>query len=77
MPTWTMAFGDPGLDLPTGGGKAVNLGRMTRSGFPVPDGFVVTTTAYRHAVAATTGLADRVRAAPAEGDPTDPVSYTH
>ena len=74
MPTWTMAFGDPGLDLPTGGGKAVNLGRMTRSGFPVPDGFVVTTTAYRHAVAATAGLADLIDAALAEGDPTDPAT---
>ena len=29
------------------GGKAENLGRLIRAGFPVPDGFVVTTRAYR------------------------------
>jgi pyruvate,water dikinase len=28
------------------GGKAVNLGRLLRAGFPVPDGFVVTTRAW-------------------------------
>jgi len=31
------------------GGKAANLGRLIRAGFPVPNGFVVTTQAYRHA----------------------------
>jgi rifampicin phosphotransferase len=29
------------------GGKAENLGRLIRAGFPVPGGFVVTTRAYR------------------------------
>ncbi|MDQ4500708.1 PEP/pyruvate-binding domain-containing protein [Sinomonas sp. ASV322] len=29
------------------GGKAANLGELTRAGFPVPDGFVLTTEAYR------------------------------
>jgi pyruvate,water dikinase len=38
-------------DLATVGGKALNLGRMLRAGLPVPTGFCVTTTAYRHAVA--------------------------
>ncbi len=33
------------------GGKAANLGRLIRAGFPVPDGFVVTTQAYRFAQA--------------------------
>src|SRR5262249_11889961 len=28
------------------GGKGVNLTRLARAGFPVPDGFVVTTAAY-------------------------------
>ena len=42
---------DPRLDLATGGGKGVNLGRLTREGFPVPAGFVVSTDAYRHGVA--------------------------
>ena len=33
-------------DIPTAGGKGANLGEMTNAGFPVPDGFVLTTTAY-------------------------------
>ncbi len=33
------------------GGKAANLGRLIRAGFPVPDGFVITTQAYRFALA--------------------------
>ena len=33
-------------DLATAGGKAANLGQLVRAGFPVPDGFVVTTDAY-------------------------------
>ena len=28
------------------GGKAANLGRLVRAGFPVPEGFVVTTRAW-------------------------------
>ncbi len=32
------------------GGKAANLGRLLRAGFPVPGGFVVTTRAYRLAL---------------------------
>jgi len=31
------------------GGKAANLGELTRAGFPVPPGFCVTTAAYRRA----------------------------
>ncbi|HWE04072.1 MAG TPA: PEP/pyruvate-binding domain-containing protein [Tepidisphaeraceae bacterium] len=31
------------------GGKAASLGRLVRAGFPVPDGFVLTTLAYRSA----------------------------
>ncbi|HJQ87951.1 MAG TPA: PEP/pyruvate-binding domain-containing protein, partial [Propionibacteriaceae bacterium] len=33
-------------DLATAGGKAANLGELVRAGFPVPNGFVVTTNAY-------------------------------
>jgi pyruvate,water dikinase len=36
-------------DVAVAGGKAANLGRLIRAGFPVPDGFVVTTRAYRYA----------------------------
>lgn len=33
-------------DLPMAGGKGANLGELVQNGFPVPDGFVVTTHAY-------------------------------
>lgn len=33
-------------DLAIAGGKGANLGELVRAGFPVPDGFVVTTAAY-------------------------------
>ena len=33
-------------DLPDAGGKGANLGELRRAHFPVPDGFVITTTAY-------------------------------
>lgn len=38
------AFGR--TDLALAGGKGANLGELVRAGFPVPDGFVVTTAAY-------------------------------
>ena len=37
-------------DLPRVGGKGLNLGKLTRAGFPVPNGFCVTTDAYRLSV---------------------------
>ncbi|MGW0806707.1 PEP/pyruvate-binding domain-containing protein [Nonomuraea sp. NPDC002799] len=36
-------------DLPLAGGKGANLGELVRNGFPVPDGFVITTRAYERA----------------------------
>lgn len=33
-------------DIPLAGGKGANLGELIRAGFPVPEGFVVTTAAY-------------------------------
>ena len=50
------------------GGKALNLGKLTAAGFPVPPGFCLTTAAYRMAVpAALDGVASRLDGAP---DPT-------
>lgn len=37
-------------DLLSVGGKGMNLGKLTRAGFPVPQGFCVTTDAYRISV---------------------------
>jgi len=34
--TWTLGFDDDGATLEVAGGKAVNLSRLTRAGFPVP-----------------------------------------
>ena len=39
-------------DLPIAGGKGANLGELIRAGFPVPDGFVITTGAYLAAASA-------------------------
>lgn len=48
-------------DIAVAGGKGANLGELVRSGFPVPDGFVITTDAYR-AVLEKTPLGDELRA---------------
>ena len=37
-------------DLVRAGGKGANLGELIRAGFPVSDGFVVTTAAYDRCV---------------------------
>ena len=47
-------------DIPIAGGKGANLGEMFSAGIPVPDGFVVTSTAYYHFIKAT-GLMDYIR----------------
>ncbi len=43
------------VDLAVVGGKAAGLGELVRAGFHVPDGFVVTTAAYRLAVSGLSG----------------------
>jgi pyruvate,water dikinase len=47
-------------DVALVGGKGANLGEMTRAGFPVPPGFVVTVDAYRR-FAEATGIAGKLR----------------
>lgn len=39
-------------DVAAAGGKGANLGELTKAGFPVPDGFVITADAYRRAMEA-------------------------
>ena len=59
---YTRAFGDIGRrDIALVGGKAANLGEMTRAGLPIPPGFVITVAAYERALEAS-GLASRVTA---------------
>lgn len=47
-------------DIDTVGGKGANLGEMTKAGFPVPNGFVVTVSAYR-AFLKEAGIEDEIR----------------
>jgi len=58
-------------DLPLAGGKGANLGEMTKAGFPVPGGFVVTTHAYREFLQHNQ-LADWVLAYSAKGNGANP-----
>ena len=51
MTAWTLGLDDPTLSLDVAGGKGASLSRLVRAGFPVPPGYVVTTDAYRAAVA--------------------------
>ena len=54
-------FDDIGLaDVDQVGGKGANLGEMTRTGLPVPRGFVVTSGAFLEAIALS-GVRDRLR----------------
>src|SRR5215510_16155805 len=61
-------------DVAGAGGKGANLGELTCAGFPVPDGFVLTTTAYAVAARAAgvdprdpAGAVERLRTAPVPG----------
>ena len=54
---WILPFASPALTLANAGGKGLGLSRLVRTRFPVPPGFVLTTSAYRSFVAHN-GLAD-------------------
>jgi pyruvate,water dikinase len=58
-PQITLALADPQAALETVGGKGASLARLARAGLPVPDGFHITTAAYRDFVAAN-GLGPRI-----------------
>ena len=40
-------YGEDDAPLSLVGGKGANLARLVRTGFPAPDGFVITTAAYQ------------------------------
>ncbi|MGD8968851.1 MAG: PEP/pyruvate-binding domain-containing protein, partial [Anaerolineae bacterium] len=48
---YVLELADPGATLETVGGKGASLARLVAAGLPVPDGFHVTTAAYRQFVA--------------------------
>jgi pyruvate,water dikinase len=52
MKTYILPLSDSRADLETVGGKGMSLSRLVSIGIPVPDGFHVTTEAYRQFVAA-------------------------
>ncbi|MBM3125634.1 MAG: pyruvate, phosphate dikinase, partial [Chloroflexi bacterium] len=52
MTKFILTLSDPLATLETVGGKGISLAKMIRTGLPVPDGFHVTTEAYRRFIAA-------------------------
>jgi len=52
MLPFVLSLPDPNATLEAVGGKGRSLARLARAGLPVPDGFHITTAAYREFVAA-------------------------
>ncbi len=52
MSPFVLSLSDPDATLEAVGGKGMSLARLARAGLPVPDGFHITTAAYREFVAA-------------------------
>jgi phosphohistidine swiveling domain-containing protein len=70
---FVLSLADPLADLATVGGKGASLARLSSSGLPVPDGFHVTTLAYRVFVEVN-GLQPKILAALNEVDPSRPAT---
>jgi len=51
MSTYVLKLSDPQATLENVGGKGMSLAKMINAGFPIPDGFHITTEAYRMFVA--------------------------
>ncbi len=62
MSTFVLSLSDSQATLENVGGKGMSLAKLARAGLPVPDGFHVTTEAYRQFVAAN-GLQPKILAA--------------
>lgn len=73
MITYILAFHSPEATLDTVGGKGANLAELTRAGFAVPPGFLITTDAYRAFVQAN-GIHERIVTLAKNVAPDDPVS---
>ena len=65
----------PDPSLSTVGGKALNLVRLTCAGFPVPNGFIVTTDGYNHHIDKA-GLTGWMAAEASAIDAADPVALS-
>lgn len=73
MNAYIIPLSDPQATLENVGGKGMSLAKMIRAGFPVPNGFHVTTEAYRQFIAANE-LQQRILAALKDADPLLPAS---
>ncbi len=71
--TYILAFDATDAPLSAVGGKGANLVALTRAGFPVPPGFLLTTAAYQ-AFIAVNGINDRLLALARRVAPDDPVA---
>ena len=60
-------------DVDEVGGKGANLGELTRAGFPVPRGFVVTSSAYLTSISAS-GAREQLTDLMSRTDPEDPTA---
>lgn len=47
-PIFILQFADPTVSLANSGGKGLSLSKLTRAGFPIPNGFHITTETYRY-----------------------------
>jgi phosphohistidine swiveling domain-containing protein len=47
LPKLLISFDSPSIEIDTVGGKGANLVILAQAGFPVPDGFLIPTTAYQ------------------------------
>ena len=70
---YTLPLADLQATIETVGGKGASLARLSVAGLPVPDGFCVTTAAYRRFVEEH-GLQDEILAIVSDGDPGQPAS---
>ena len=71
--TYVLPLNDPNSNLETVGGKGASLARLSRAGLPVPDGFHITTDAYRYFVVEN-GLQDKILSALEQADASVPAT---
>ncbi len=71
--TYVLSLSDPRATLALAGGKGASLARLAGAGLPVPDGFHVTTAAYRQFIAEN-DLQPRILAALQMADPSKPAT---
>ncbi len=71
LPVYILALSDPSAALENAGGKGMSLAKMAQAGMPIPDGFHITTQAYRVFVEVN-GLQPKILSALQQADPERP-----